>query len=288
MNETRLTPTDRLGIALFLAGLFHLVLILGLRFTMPHAASGHALDVTLVQTASQTPPKQTARLAQFNAEGGGGAHKKHMAHAPFAAASAGGGSQYQKARPLNKPAHHQLRLLRARNAPLHIMLTKPAWSVHAAIAQEIGVSKRFAAEEARLKAEIRRDMRAYRVAGRGRGGVTARRFAYARYIARWNQHMERLGSRQYQRALAGRNLTGSLILDVRIRPNGSLASVKVIQGSGSPALNAAAVAVVKNAAPFAPLPKAGEARLGVLPIIETWRFRGGHMTGSAPSVSTTP
>ncbi|MHB8254481.1 MAG: TonB family protein [Acidiferrobacter sp.] len=289
MSETRLKPADRLGIAVFLAGLFHLVLILGLRFDMPHAASGQALDVTLVQAATNTKPRHAMRLAQTNVDGGGGTHKHRMAHTPFAATHRDGANQYQKARPHKPPSsHNRLRLLRTQTGPLHVMLSKPAWRLHAAIAREMGLTQQFAAEEARLKAEIRRDWRAYQIMGRGRGGVTARRFAYANYITRWNRHMEQIGSRQYRRILAGQPLTGSLVLAVRIRQNGTLASVKVIRRSAYPALDRAAIAMVRSAAPFVPLPRVAGAPLSVLPIIETWRFRSGRMAGASPSANPGP
>jgi len=287
MSEMHLKPADRLGIALFLAGLFHVVVILGLRFDIPSAAAGRALNVTLVQAESTTEPHHASRLAQVNVQGGGGTHKHRMAHTPFAATHNGGTDQYRKARHHKKQqsAHKQLRLLHTKTAPLYLTLTKPTWQLHAAIAREIGLTKRFAAEEARLKAEIRRDWRAYQIAGRGRGGVTAQRFAYANYITRWNRHMEEIGSRQYDRILAGQPLTGSLVLAVRVRQNGTLKDIKVIRRSSYPALDAAAIAMVRGAAPFAPLPMVAGTRLSVLPIIETWHFRSGHMAGASPSAN---
>lgn len=289
MSEARLKPADRLGIALFLAALFHLVVILGLRFRLPPGIKSHALDVTLVQARSTAPPPHASRLAQVNVEGGGGSHKRRMAHTPFAATRSGGANQQRKAERHQKPSKHKrLRLLHTLRSPLQVTLTKPTRRLHAALARELGLTQQFAAEEARLKAEIRRDWRVARVRGAGRGGVSARSFAYANYIARWNHHMEHLGSRQYTRLLAGRALTGSLVLAVSIRANGSLASVKVIRGSRQPALDAAAIAMVHHAAPFAPLPAVAKRPLSVLPIIETWHFRGGRMARARPSTTTAP
>ncbi len=289
MSEARLKPTDRLGIALFLAALFHLVVILGLRFRLPRGAPSHALDVTLVQARSTAKPRHASRLAQVNVQGGGGSHKRHMAHTPFAATRNGGANEQRKAERHQTAAKRKhLRLLHTLRSALQVTLTKPTRRLHAALARELGLTQQFAAEEARLKAEIRRDWRVAQARGTGRGGVNARSFAYATYIARWNHHMEHLGSRQYPRLLAGRALTGSLVLAVSIRADGSLASVKVIRGSRHPMLNAAAIAMVRHAAPFAPLPAVGKTPLSVLPIIETWHFRGGRMARAQPSISTAP
>ena len=289
MSEARLKPADRLGIALFLAALFHLVVILGLRFRGPPVANSHVLDVTLVQARSTAPPRHAQRLAQVNVQGGGGSHKRRMAHTPFAATDSAGAKQQRKAERHQSPSkRNRLRLLHTRRSPLQVTLTKPTRRLHAALARELGLTQQFAAEEARLKAEIRRDWHATRARGPGRGGVNARGFAYAAYIVRWNQHMEHLGSRQYPRLLAGRPLTGSLVLAVRIRADGQLASVKVIRRSRYPALDAAAVAMVERAAPFTPLPEVAKTPLSVLPIIETWHFRGGRMARARPSTTGAP
>ena len=288
MSEVRLKPADRLGIALFLAALFHLVVILGLRFRLPRGAQSHALDVTLVQARSTTPLRHASRLAQVNVQGGGGSHKRHMAHTPFAATQSDGAKQQRKAERHQKPSKRRhLRLLHTLRSPLQLTLTKPPRRLHAALARELGLTQRFAAEEARLKAEIRRNWRLAQARGPGRGGVNAQSFAYANYIARWNHYMEHLGSRQYPRLLAGRALTGSLVLAVKIRADGSLASVKVIRRSRYPALDAAAIAMVRHAAPFAPLPSVAKTPLSVLPIIESWHFRGGRALAQS-STSAVP
>ncbi len=289
MTGARLKAADRLGIALFLAGLLHLVLILGLRFDIPHGSRGRALDVTLVQTASAARPLHARRLAQVNIRGGGGVHKKRTAHTPFVATRRNGGTpQPTPERHARKAIVEHLRLLRARRGPLRLTFAHPAWQLHAAIAEELGIANQLSDEEARLKAEIRRDSRAARIAGAGHGGVTARRFAYAGYITRWVRRMERVGSRQYRRLFGARGLTGSLVLEVAILRNGDLRSVKIVRPSPYPALDHAAVAMVRKAAPFAPLPAVQGPNLAVLPIIETWRFRGGHMTGESPSTSAAP
>ena len=289
MTPVRMKPADRLGIALFLAGLLHLVLILGVRFDMPRGSPGRALDITLVQAASHSRPRHARRLAQVNMRGGGGTHKKRAAHTPFVATTRNGGAprQQHSRRARHSPVDH-LRLLHTRQGPLRLTFAKPVWQLHAAIAEQLGIARQLAGEEARLKAEIRRDWRVTRASGHGRGGVSVRRFGYTAYIMHWVRRMERLGSRQYRRMFAGHDLNGALVLEVKILKNGALQSVKILRRSPYPALDHAAIAMVRNAAPFAPLPAVRGPGLSVLPIIETWRFRGGHMTGSAPSTNATP
>ncbi len=289
MTAVRLKDADRLGIALFLAGLFHLALILGLRFDIPHGARGRVLDVTLVQSTSHAKPRHARRLAQVNVQGGGGVHKKRAAHTPFVATPKNGGTpQPTPRRRARESAINHLRLLRTRRGPLRLTFAKPAWQLHAAIAEELGIAKQLAGEEARLKAEIRRDSRAGHIAGAGRGGITARRFAYANYIAHWVRRMERVGSQQYRRLFGARGLTGSLVLEVEIERNGDLRRVKIMRPSPYPALDHAALTMVRKAAPFAPLPAVRGPKLATLPIIETWHFRGGHMIEGSPATTAVP
>ncbi len=283
MTAARLKPADRLGIALFLAALFHLVLILGLRFRMPKPGALRSLDVTLVQTRTPAKPQTASRRAQVNTRGGGGVHRHHAAHSPFAATHTGGGTPKPRRRPHTTAAHQRrFRILRVRQSPLTLSFVKPTWQLQAAISEQMGISRRIAAEAAQLRAEIRRDLRNTQTAGQGHGGVSARRFAYARYIMNWNRRMERIGSRAYAATLAARHLTGSLVLEARIARNGQLEAVKILRPSPYPALDRAAIAIVRGAAPFPPLPAVSGGAPPSLAIIRTWRFRGGRMAGAGP------
>ncbi len=286
MTAPRLTSAERLGVAVFLAGLAHMVLILGLRFRMPRADAPHALSVTLVATRSAHAPRHARRLAQVAARGGGGIHARTSAHSPFALHPPGGSPH---PRPQHKRAPRPGQALRFLGVPVArqtVTLTTPARPLRASLARTLGRTRRLATEEARLRAEIRRDFRALKARGRGRGGVDAQRFAYAQYIARWNHRMEHLGNGALARLRT--RLAGKLVLAVRIKTNGRLAGVKILKPAAEARLDAMAVALVKRAAPFAPLPAAVKRPLPILAIIETWRFRAGRITAAHPSVPSPP
>lgn len=289
MATKRMSDSDRLGVAIFFAGLFEIIVILGVRFVPPPAATSTPLAVTLVQAVSHAPPRVAHRLAQVNVRGGGGRHRRHMAHTPLAATRGGDGATMRK--PVRRPQHartrHRQRLVAA-HAVLRVTLTPAQWRRRAVLAEDLGLRHRFRIEEARLKAEIRRDWRALRTIGAGRGGVTARRFAYAGYIARWTTRMETLGNHRYQALLKRANASGTLVLDVAIRANGTLARVRILRPATSARLDAVALQLVRQAAPFAPLPAVTAHPLPVLRIIETWRFLGHRLADSTPAVPTGP
>ncbi len=286
--RAHLSDHDRLGVALFLAGLLHVIVVLGVRFR-DHvtAAHGRRLDVTLVQARSNRAPRHAKRLAQVNVAGGGGQHRQHMARSPFRAKRQGGGELAAHIRQQNTTPDAHWHLIVSRNQPLELQLAPDRpWQINAALAADLGMNRRFLAEQARLKAEIRRDWRAFRAAGRGRGGVTARQFAYAGYISRWTAHMERISNGRYRQVLVAAHAHGTLVLDVAIRANGTLESVRVVRRGRSPVLARIAKSLVRQAAPFAPLPKVAGLPLAVLHVVETWRFRGHHMTSMEPAVSS--
>ena len=60
---------------------------------------------------------------------------------------------------------------------------------------------------------------------------------------------------------------------VAIRPDGSLKEVELLESSGHPVLDDAALRIVKLAAPFAPFPDELRKSTDVLEIIRTWQFR---------------
>ena len=94
---------------------------------------------------------------------------------------------------------------------------------------------------------------------------------YARYMEAWRQKVERVGNLNYPHGLSG-----SLLLDVALHPDGSIESIDLRRSSGTSDLDRAAIEIVKLAAPFAPFPERIAAETDILHIVRTWQF-GGRM-----------
>lgn len=94
---------------------------------------------------------------------------------------------------------------------------------------------------------------------------------YARYMEAWRQKVERVGNLNYPHGLSG-----SLLLDVALHPDGNIESIDLRRSSGTPELDRAAIEIVKLAAPFAPFPERIAAETDILHIVRTWQF-GGQM-----------
>ena len=131
-----------------------------------------------------------------------------------------------------------------------------------------------------------RDVAKLGAANAARGGPRVRRVDAslpqtsedAYYLAAWRREVERVGNLNYPEAARARKLYGSLRLLVAIAADGSLRDVRVLESSGHAVLDAAALNIVRLAAPYAPLPPAMRRDADVLEIVRTWQFqkrRGG-------------
>ena len=95
----------------------------------------------------------------------------------------------------------------------------------------------------------------------------------AYYLAAWRREVERVGNLNYPETARARKLYGSLRLLVAIAADGSLRDVRVLESSGHAVLDAAALNIVRLAAPYAPLPPAMRRDTDVLEIVRTWQFQ---------------
>ena len=97
-------------------------------------------------------------------------------------------------------------------------------------------------------------------------------FAY--YLRAWRRDVERVGKLNYPAQARRRDITGSLRLLVVISADGTLVNVRILESSGHAVLDAAALRIVRLAAPFAPFPASIRALADTLEIERVWRFQG--------------
>ena len=114
---------------------------------------------------------------------------------------------------------------------------------------------------ARLAAEIH--LRSQRYAKRpSRKFVSAstREYAWAAYLREWVDRVERVGNLNYPEEARRRHIGGVVVINVGIRRDGSVERADIVQSSGIPLLDAAALRIARLAEPYAPLPKTGRTR----------------------------
>jgi len=130
-----------------------------------------------------------------------------------------------------------------------------------------------ALEIARLEAQINRDFSAYqKLPQRKFIGARTQEYRYAQYIEDWRIKVERIGNLNYPTQARQQKIFGQLRLTVSIKSDGSVESVEVTKSSGQRILDAAAVRIVKLAAPYAPFPEDIRKDTDVLSIVRTWTF----------------
>jgi len=84
--------------------------------------------------------------------------------------------------------------------------------------------------------------------------------------------VERIGNLNYPEQARQQKVFGSLKLSVSIRADGSVESIEVNKSSGQRILDAAAMRIVKLAAPYSPLPPNITKDVDILTITRTWTF----------------
>jgi len=128
-------------------------------------------------------------------------------------------------------------------------------------------------EIARIEAQIDNDMDAYqKIPKETDVSPSTREYRFARYVEDWRIKVERIGSLNFPEEAKRRQIFGSLLLNVCIKPDGSLDRVEIVRPSGHGILDDAAIRIARLAAPYAPLPKDIRKDTDILCIYRTWMF----------------
>jgi protein TonB len=286
VSSTALSPkissADRLGLTLFFAIAVHALVILGISFDVDKLIPEPmplSMEITLVHSASEEAPEDADYLAQANQKGGGNVKEKLRPSSPVSNPrpndEQGDAEQSQPmTAPPPQPVSEQQQVMTA-EVESDTRVDEPEKSPQpllpdAPSAMELMQRSR---EIARLSAEIRQKQQAYAQMPREKYiSANTRESIYAAYQDGWRQKVERIGNLNYPDQAKQHNLSGTLLMDVAINKDGSLASVKLLRSSGQQVLDDGAMRIVKMAAPFAPLPPNISKDVDILHITRIWQF----------------
>jgi periplasmic protein TonB len=281
MATPRATPGDRLAATFAFSLIAHGVVVLGVGFTVDDPAPLlPTLEVILTESSSPAPPEQADFLAQANQQGGGESEKAERPREPTSAPQprpqpgVAQESLEASAPPPRPPTAEPVLAAvtpqpqRASAAPA-VTTPQPLPSGRELIEQSL--------EMARLSAEIERQSQAYAKRPKKKFiSANTREYEFAAYMRAWVARVERIGNLNYPEEARRRNLSGNLVLTVALRRDGSVQSIDIVQPSGHPLLDDAAIRTVQIASPFAPLPETRE-RVDELHITRTWQFLPGGL-----------
>lgn len=291
MNIPGFTRSDRLGLTAFGSILIHMVVILGISFTIPDLASQTdllpTLEITLVNSRGDTEPEIADFLAQANQEGGGDTDAPVIARSPLPAKPRPVESQnLPVARIVSEPRpktsdpkttvmtqNQEAPVQLARIDPLPVQRKKMEKESKTGMIQQQQTQQ----ERSQLSAEISRFWDEYQKRPR-RKFLSARtkEYKYASYMEAWRAKVEIVGNLNYPEQAKKKKITGQLVLDVEIKPNGSIQAINIIRPSGHKVLDDAAVRIVRLAAPFKPFSKDIREEVDILHITRTWQFVRGN------------
>jgi protein TonB len=286
-NGDSLGPTqERFGFTMFMSVCVHVVLILGIGFTIatePKIASSMA--VTLAQYRSEEAPEDADFLAQANQQGAGTEEETLAPASPiesrFTADTIEEVSEYLEERPTSSKRADPVLTRNAADAEVATPSDIPAPELNPAAEQERSVeqlNESLASLQAQL--DVHRQEYAKRPRRYTLSSASTKESRDALYLDNWRKKIEAIGNLNYPKEATDQGAYGTLRLLVAIKPDGTVEDIRILRSSGERVLDEAAIRIVQLAAPFEPFPADLRASADVLEIIRTWQFHRGNTFSS--------
>jgi periplasmic protein TonB len=274
-----------LSSSLIVSIVFHAFALFGITLVMPDPRSMandmQTLQVVLVNSKSKTKPTKADALAQHNLDGGGNTEDDRVAKTSFPTLK---DSQKftpeQLAKHVAKLEEETKRVMTQLKSDHTIkQLDQKKFDGTATTNGEDLIQRSL--EIARLEAQISKNNDNYQKLPRRKFiGARTQEFRFAQYIEDWRVKVERIGNLNYPAQARLQKAFGSLQLSVSIRADGSIEKVEVNHSSGQRILDAAALRIVKLAAPYSPLPPDITKDTDILTITRTWTFTASNQLES--------
>jgi len=275
MSTASITSRDRFNFCLFLALTLHAALILGIGFSSEvNTADAVSIDVTLSVSNDRVAPEEADFIAATNQLGSGTE------------------ADIQEMTTTEQADFHSNQFNTVMSQPTPIpevneqsrdLLTTTADVADAAnedlreLTELLNVPatnqldrEKLIQEIASLEARIAQDRQALAKMPRTKriSSVTTRSAAEAAYLNMWRQKCERIGRANYPPGA----LEGEVLMLVSILADGTLEEVRVLKSSGHRQLDQAALATVRQAAPYQPFNVEMRKSYDRLEFTRTWQF----------------
>ena len=261
------------------ASLLAHAVVLSIHFRLPDMidkAKERALDVILVNSKGRHKPVDAQAKAQANLDGGGNVDEDRRVATPLppSVRERPGDSlleAQERVAQLEMQTRQMMTQLRGeRSIAADRSRNEPT---PAARPQISGLDLASSAREMiRLEGEINRQTEEYNKRPRKKFlGARVTEANYAQYVEDWRQKVERIGNLNYPEAAKGK-LSGTLVLTVSIKSDGSLNSVEVDHSSGFKVLDDAARRTVQLAAPYGRFPDSISRDTDILYITRRWAY----------------
>lgn len=279
--QASVSSTDRLSFTLFVAVVFHVILIFGVVFTAPKIQMPHVLEVTLAQHRSDIADKNADYLGNANQRGSGTLDRAALVTSPHQ-------SRFHSERINEMQPEERRAIQEAREAEKRHVITTTARSSRdynntkasqkqqeEMIAQQAQMATAYQSDEiSSLEARLMARKQAYAKRPRVRtvSTVSTRYDRDAAYVDAFRSRVEEVGNKNYPAKARERKISGNVRLMVSIYANGRVKEIVILKSSGHPILDEAARQSVRLAEPFQPFPSAIRQDTDILQIIRTWKF----------------
>lgn len=283
--ERRHEGRSRMATALLLSVAIHALLLLWHGVAVRPAPQVSTLEVTLVNSHSETPPLRPQALAQQSLNGGG-EDPQGLAASPLPRTIESSPDEMVLEALHRRQAEleaEQKRLLtqleardqvaQARQAP-QLLGQSPDPGEDDRQQDSMILSARIAALKDRIERYNAQPRQTF-------VGPATKAVDYAQYVEAWRKRIELIGTEHYPPEARGK-IYGDLQLTVYIRRDGQLDHLVFDRPSDHAILNSAARRIVELASPFDPLPAALAAKTDILAITRTWHFTRAGLDTDTP------
>ena len=257
-------------------------MLLSIHLRFPEAlkfSAAQPLEVILVNAKTKEKPSKARALAQANLDGGGNTDQERRAKTPMPVTKTPEpGKDLARAQRRVKELEAQQKQLLALAKPSQpaAVSEAPRQPTDEAAPPVAGRDLRELALAAmKLQAQIDKRHEEYQKRPRKQFiGASASEYRFAQYEEDWRNKVERVGTLNYPAEARGKAY-GNLRLEVTIRPDGSVESVRLDRSSGLKVLDEAAFRIVRMAAPYGEFPPDIRKDTDLLVITRTWFFGQG-------------
>jgi len=275
--------SDRLSFTIFLAAALHALLIFGVTFTIAKGEKiAPTLNITLASHKSVRAPDKADFLAQHNQEGSG--TEKKVLELTSDQESPVADVDIHEVTPIpavraSTPNEHKTAVVTTTAAsqqqlknPKDVNIDPQEKKAQQGADEEAELrSEKYASLQAKLdklRQAMAREPRITR-----HTSVSAKAADEAEYYNHWSEKILRVGNQNFPQEALKKGIFGSLRLSVRIRADGSVAGIELLESSGHKVLDEAAIRIVRQAAPFEPFPPEIRKNTDIFEIIRTWEFQ---------------
>ena len=274
----RIGSGDRLGMTLFLSLVVHAMVILGIGFAsvVPERDLPPLIEITLAQNPADEAPEDYDYIAPDDQDGGGTLEEARRPSEQAALIPDPRDMEHlvqEQASPRDPVTPDEVTTVVTATSEFSMPVPEDS-------AEDPELTEPEPANRDETREQVAKDVTDptqtidwdARYPSKQRINARTRSHDAAAYMKEWIEQVERVGNLNYPDEARRQGLTGRLIVEVTLFPDGSVDEIRVLQRSDHALLDESAERVVNMAAPYPPVPEEVLDGRDRLVITRTWEF----------------